>query len=603
MKELYLAELLRFRAWAGIAALLHVGVLGFMSRVVDPLQQPALVYQVFGALYALAGLLLGLYQMGSYRKPNTWLHLLHRPLPATQIGGALYLAGVVLLGIAIAVPVLVMVSGQALLTARLVDARHWLMPLASWLIACCAYFAGSCAMLAARRWSALPLLLVLWPLISDATGAWAILLQLMAMGWLACIAIQAFKPDLGAPPRGWREAVAALPAQMAAYFVLTLASLLYQLVWIASGTHPLNSRPPQGGFFEAARAEGNAVIEAALAQAAHTDTALWREQARISTVYTLRPWFNAFPERGEITNLMPMEFDDAERRVRWTFSHDAMRFAGVNLADRQSAGTLGIGAGNAPFPAVPLPLEGGVLVAPGAIYLFNERSGRITQRLDLPAGELPAIMPTSTGESLAVLGHRELFFFDARAYADAAALLAPTQRMAVPGHLGSLARIDFIELLDGHLISFVFGRQNTDSNAATWQELWRLGSDGKAERVARRALVPDFPLALRHYSWWLSPLSWELRGAAANLFAPELPLQELDTEPRPPLVLWLAGLLMGCSALGAWWLTARQGLQGLRRWLWIANCALFGVPALVALRLMHVDAERTAATVPATAAA
>jgi hypothetical protein len=250
-----------------------------------------------------------------------------------------------------------------------------------------------------------------------------------------------------------------------------------------------------------------------------------------------------------------------------------------------------------------LPLDDGVLVAPGAIYLFSERSGRITQRLDLPAGELPAITPLSTGESLAVLGHRELYFFDARAYADAETLLSPTQRLALPGHLGSLVRVDIMELLDGHLVSFLFGRQNTDSNAATWQELWRLGSDGKAERVARRALVPDFPPALRHYSWWLSPLSWELRGAAASLFAPELPLQQLDTEPRPPLALWLAGLLMGFAALGAWWLTARQGLQGLRRWLWVADCALFGVPALVTLRLMHGDAERAAAAVPAAATA
>jgi hypothetical protein len=599
VKELYFAELLRFRAWAGIAALLHVGVLGFMSRVVDPLQQPAQVYKVFGALYVLAGLLLGLYQMGSYRKSNTWLQLLHRPLPAAQVGGALYLAGVTLLAFAVALPVLVMVSGQALLAARVVDARHWLLPLASSLLACCAYFAGSCAMLAPRRWSVLPLLLVLWPLINDATGAWAILLQLLTMGWLACLAIHAFKPDLGAAPGGWREALAALPVQMAIYSVLTLASLLYQLAWIASGTHPLNSRPPQGGFIEAARAEGNAVMEAALAQATHPDTALWREQARISTVYTLRPQFDAFPARGEITNIIPMEFDDAERRVRWTFSHDAMRFEGLNLADRQSAGTLGIGADNAPFPAVPLPMEGGVLLAPGAIYRFDARSGRIAQRLQLPAGELPETMPTVTGESLAVLGHRELFFFDARAYADADTLLAPTQRVALPGHLRSLARVDFIELLDGQLISFVFGRHSTDSRGAAWQELWLLGSDGSAERVARRSLLPDFPQALRHYNWWLSPLSSELHDAATGLFAPELPLMTLDTDPRPPLVLWLAGLLMGFSALGAWWLTARQGLQGLRRWLWVANCALAGLPALVALRLMHPDAERA----PAIAAA
>ena len=40
MKDLFKAELLRFRTWAIVAAIVHVVVLGFMSRVVDLEQQP-----------------------------------------------------------------------------------------------------------------------------------------------------------------------------------------------------------------------------------------------------------------------------------------------------------------------------------------------------------------------------------------------------------------------------------------------------------------------------------------------------------------------------------------------------------------------------------
>ena len=73
MKHLFQAELLRFRNWALAAALVHVVALGFMTRIVDLAQQPKTVYQVIAIVYAVLGTLLGLYQMGSYRRPSQWL--------------------------------------------------------------------------------------------------------------------------------------------------------------------------------------------------------------------------------------------------------------------------------------------------------------------------------------------------------------------------------------------------------------------------------------------------------------------------------------------------------------------------------------------------
>ncbi|HEU4992514.1 MAG TPA: hypothetical protein VFT52_08495, partial [Luteimonas sp.] len=102
MKDLFKGELLRFRLWAIAAAVIHVAVLGFMARLVDLAQQPKLVYQVFGMVYAVAGVLLGLYQMGTYRRANHWLNLLHRPLHRLRIAGALCGAGFVLLAVAVA---------------------------------------------------------------------------------------------------------------------------------------------------------------------------------------------------------------------------------------------------------------------------------------------------------------------------------------------------------------------------------------------------------------------------------------------------------------------------------------------------------------------
>ena len=135
MIDLFKGELLRFRLWATAAAILNVAVLGFLSRMVDLAQQPLVVYQVFAAVYAVAGILLGMYQMGSYRKPGQWLNLLHRPLHRLRIAGGLTGAGALLLLLAVAVPVALVAMYQGTMTARVVDLRHWMLPVAAWLIA------------------------------------------------------------------------------------------------------------------------------------------------------------------------------------------------------------------------------------------------------------------------------------------------------------------------------------------------------------------------------------------------------------------------------------------------------------------------------------
>ena len=81
MLDLIKSELTQFRGWALALAGVHLVALGFMARVVDLAQQPLVVHWVIGGLYALVGLLFGLYQLGSYRKPSQWLNLLHRPMP------------------------------------------------------------------------------------------------------------------------------------------------------------------------------------------------------------------------------------------------------------------------------------------------------------------------------------------------------------------------------------------------------------------------------------------------------------------------------------------------------------------------------------------
>ena len=245
MIDLFKGELLRFRLWAIAAAAVHAGILGFMARIVDLAQQPLLVYQVFAMTYAVAGTLLGLYQMGSYRKPNQWLSLLHRPMHRLQIAGALGGAGAVLLFVAAALPIALIALYQDTATARVVDLRHWMMPIAAWLIALIGYAAGAYAMIGNRRHSFAVLVLPCLLMFAQASGVAMLALQLTLLAVLVGLVAIVFRPDPVAAPRSFAAtAVTALPVQIGAYFLVWMLGYGVELFWTVSGTHPLNTPTP-----------------------------------------------------------------------------------------------------------------------------------------------------------------------------------------------------------------------------------------------------------------------------------------------------------------------------------------------------------------------
>jgi len=87
-------------------------------------------------------LLLGAFQMGSYRRPNAWLHLLHRPVPQRHLAGGLMLAAAALLLAGVLLPLLAIAGWQEGMTARPLDTRHLWLLLSAWLVSLCGYLAG-----------------------------------------------------------------------------------------------------------------------------------------------------------------------------------------------------------------------------------------------------------------------------------------------------------------------------------------------------------------------------------------------------------------------------------------------------------------------------
>jgi hypothetical protein len=597
MRDLFKAELLRFRGWALGAFAAHLLVLAFLARVVDLAQQPLLVYRVFGVVDLLAGLLLGLYQMGSYRRPNTWLNLLHRPLPPPRIAAALLGAGLAWLVVAVALPVLLIGAYQAGLTARVVDLRHWLLPLAAWLLAACGYLAGACCMLGTARRAVAALVLPVALAVNHASGGWALLVQGLVLAWLAAMLLASFRPDLSAPPRSpFATVLAALPLQVGAYLLILLLEFGGQMLWIMQGSHPNNTEtPPPGGQNETERMTPQQRMFAGLAASHAPQAPTWREQVALSDVVSLGVDLPALPVRGALTNAAPTDFDDPAQGVRWTFSHDRMRLVGYRIAGGRGIGTLGVAAGGYPFPAPAVAIAGlpgqakgdRSLVAGNRLYHYVSETRQVLPRIRLPQGEW-LLGATPVGENLVVQSDRALYFYDGRDVVASEALLQPRARMPIPGAVGDLHDLDLIELVDGYLVSSAFTRYAyVMDGAAPYQTLSWVHDDGRVEQVARRAIAFDYPAWFRYQAWWPSPAMYALRQGVSGLFASPDPMQATDPAPTPRGIRWLAGALMLASLLAAAWSVRRRALSLPAQLTWVTACGAIGLPALASLWLLY----------------
>jgi len=596
MKELFLSELRRFRGAALIAAGVHLMLQLCASRLSDPLLLSWQPHAIFLLFYLLCGFGFAVYQFGTYRQPSRWIWLLHRPLPPLRIGAALGAASLCLVLLAIGLPLLLAVGATDLLSARTVDSRHYTMVLFVVVFCLNAWLAGAYVMLRGRVSAVVVVLLPALLMGRLAAGSGLLLPSAVCTLLLASLALGAFKPERTAPPRRWPALLAAgLPLQLGFYFTLLWGgSLAFQYGQMLAGAHPLN-RPvaPAGGHTELTRADGRAAFALGLAASNDPRAAHWARQVPLLDIESIAPMTRQFPVRHAITNLDSTQWVDEERHTAWTFSHDSMRFDGVDLHTGAARGSFGAGGeGSAqPFDAVPLML-GNWIMTPHRLYRRDPVTRRFTELLRVPAPETLTGVPKEIGARWYVLTDRRLV-----AYARPDNSLAQPVRLLfsipLPGRFTGLERVDIAPLLDGALLSFNHGRRMAEGEPDARQTILFVDEAGRAQLVADRLLAHDFAPPFEHKAWWLSPVTHAVLALPALIengdigVAGTSEFTDTLTRRRPPEVWAWAVAAALLSALGAWMWLGRAGVAQARRLGWTLAVLLLGPPCLGVLALLQ----------------
>ncbi|MEZ5439530.1 MAG: hypothetical protein R3F12_14405 [Lysobacteraceae bacterium] len=601
MKDLMFSELRRFRWLALVVFVAHTLLLVFLHRVSNLLQQSFLESLPMLLIYIGLGIALSIAQVGSYRKPSQWAWLIHRPLAPSRIFAALAISASLLLALGILLPMLLLIVSTDAFSSRVVDLRHYLMTLHVLAFALMGWMAGAHACLSRSRFAIAVLFAPILLALHLASTLVLLLPGGLALAWLGYITLRSFRANREASIRGTATLVAtALPLQIGLFLLCVVVwRFLFVSGSILLGVDPLNTDyPPVGGLIATERAKPSVEIALGLEASADPRASSWREQLPLLEPVRIGPYLSRFPTRQMLSNLqLPSSWFDDERNVSWTFSHDAMLFVGRNPQSGSAKGRFGVhGEGDGtPFNDVPVVTNNGDVVTPGTLFGLDRDAQSLTQRLILQEGERFTSVPQREFGRLLLLTNQRLIALreDERAAATIKPLL-PDWEVALPRGPQHLGFATMVELMDGWLVSFVYdnGMRQIGFNqykevVQPWQQVLFVDADGNVDVVGERDINPDFPDVHRS-DWWLSPpldvLATVPEASLDKGFNWPLPLR---LSPQVNSLYLAAALVLALSTAVAWWWLRRARLSATRRGVWLASCALMGLPALLSLFLLE----------------
>jgi hypothetical protein len=426
-------------------------------------------------------------------------------------------------------------------------------------------------------------------------SVWALMIPvLVCVAWLAFVARHSFRADRDAPiARHSVLLLTALPLQLGFFLLVFQLSKTSVALVDLLGSGPGRTVLSTDTTVDVAgmmRSMSQNFIAKGLENSRDPRVAGWREQLPLLDVAEITPNIDRFPVRHQFGNVAEPWWDNT-RNIKWTFSHDRMLFRGRDALGGKVRGWWGTDGLNSTEKFSEVPTSA---MTRSVLYTRDEETQRQYELVRLPAGEWFMAAPVNALDRILLLTNKRLLAY--RPDRDALSRFSPPildwQLQLSADQPPPHTRV--VELLDGWLIStYYFDEREFDGFASLtspWQQVFFVDAEGKPAVVGERRNIRGHqvsalgPALIPVSSWWVSPplyalahlpdaiLKTGLTQPPRFVALPAVPLFHVIT-----LVLMLASIVAGY-----FWLRGTR-VRASRRNLWLASCAVLGVPAFLSL--------------------
>jgi hypothetical protein len=603
MFELAKNEFSRYQKWALLWAI--VLICGFVfSMKFRPLLAPSMVMSAFNHLLLLGGsFLFGAGQMLLHRRKNHWTFLIHRPIAPLAIFSALFMAGALVVFIAVGLPWLLTIAGLDLFGKGVVDARHYSYAFYLFFAALFAYQIGILVMLNASKGAITLVMIIVVILAPNATthiGQFgpAILFNIV----LFYLNSQSFKPDLSTYLRKpLSQILIAVPMSFVMVFVLQMSTMVYYHVpKYMTSSHP-DDNPQEGSLRYIYSLKRPDYAKYVLNDANIKDPALAQS---IQQQWELadQAWFSAgatnFPHQQQLHVYdTSYAISDEDGIANWQFSHKHMALVGHNATTGEFVGVIGKSgfsatledfqeAGDAAmFASVPFIVFTNFLIFEDKIMTVNFDEKRLLTRFELPEGEKFVDSPGNNfgGKTVSVLTNKRLMVFDAQIFNYEYAELLPNFAVELPVTAGSIAGLLGSELADGFAFLLLdSGNYGREGEAAYVMHVDYLGNSTLVS--SRKFDVKSHPAWIEQFNYMVSPVLFIARGAILTSIDPNARLP-VNTEG---VSVQVEAIVLHIMSLILLLLIGRKHNLNKMQWAtWIVMVAVMSLPAVISFVLLH----------------
>lgn len=584
--DLILCEMRRFGRWALALALIHYVAIWLLHSMIGVVSPPWQLGFFAAVVYGLGAICFGVLQMGSWSRPNQWQYLMYRPLSVRGLLSSCLLAGVLIIIIVIAAPLLLFLSLPETLLGDIVSAAHYWTVLYATLVAVLCYMAAVLAVLHPSRIAWFALLFPIPFLSPQASGAALWIPPLAAALWLLCAIAVTFKPSLDArieTPVGLAATV--VPIQFGLFVLVAFAlPIVFETAQYAFGTHPFQGARP-GSVIQVTRELSDAeLFDYGLAELDLAQRDYYSRQLALGDFYRLGQSVSehraslGFSQLSvahgnqrliDSTNDTIWKIDSAARafetvpqkagEVRRWLGRTAIRTSESDLTDEDR------------FDSIPAVYDNRFVATRTDVYEYDEIDQSMRLRIQLDETDSIESELERFGSVLILLSEGGLNIIDANQFSRSDKVVAPLASVPWPRDIGHLYQARMTELVDGYLFALVFQEQ---AKGGGEEFVFRVSADGAFTELGHRELLAD----ANDFILYSDALASPIYSAVYTL------LKDRDLGPlagMPKSALWLMGALTMICALIAGVVSFSAAQPRTRKACWVMFVGLGGLPALV----------------------